>query len=334
MEPVRLGIIGVGWVAQVIHFPILIKLPDVKIVSLSDVNKSRAHLVGEKYGIKNIYSDVHAMLQSVDISAVLICTPTDTHLDLVLACLAAGKDVLVEKPIARSYKEAVQMADAARDAKRNLMVGMNLRFRPDTMLLKSFIEGKELGNIFYASIGWLTKRQSDSKWAMKKEKAGGGVFMDIGNVLLDMALWMMGYPNVTRVKANHFKQKAKQVEDTSLVTLTLSNGAVIRIESSWSLCLQDEIYYGHFYGPEGTASLNPLRIHRERYGNVVNLAPAKMDSPQAMFKRSYENELKHFLAAVQGIHPLISTADEAIHRMRIVEAVYKSARLGKEIVIT
>ncbi len=71
--------------------------------------------------------------------------------------MQAGKDVFVEKPIARRYSEAVQMAEAAKVSKRCLMVGMNNRFRPDTMILKSFVEKGELGKIYYAKAGWLRK---------------------------------------------------------------------------------------------------------------------------------------------------------------------------------
>ena len=141
------------------------------------------------------------MLANEGLHAVIVATSTDAHRDATLAALQAGCDVLVEKPIARRYSEAVEMADAAREAKRKLMVGMNHRFRPDTMLLKSFIEGKELGKVFYTKCGWLRKRSSDSAWVTQKEKSGGGVFVDLGIPMLDLAFWLMGYPEVRRVSA-------------------------------------------------------------------------------------------------------------------------------------
>jgi predicted dehydrogenase len=79
--------------------------------------------------------------------------------------------------------------------------------------------------------------------------------------------------------------------------------------------------------------VNPLRIHKELHGTVVDLAPARMEPPQNFFKRSYENELKHFLGAVRNLHPLISPADEAVQRMKLLENIYRSARLGKEITL-
>ncbi len=331
MDRVRIGVIGLGWVAQVVHLPILSQLPEAEIVAVCDRDRSRAKLVGEKFGIRRSYTDADQMLANEGLHAVIVATSTDAHREATLTALKAGCDVLVEKPIARRYAEAVEMYEAAKAMKRNLMVGMNHRFRPDTMLLKSFIEGKELGKLFYAKTAWLRRRSSDSSWATQKEKSGGGVFIDLGIVMLDLALWLMGYPEVRRVSATNFHHKTKQVEDTSLVTIGLKTGALVNIEVSWSMIVDDDVYYYYLFGSEGTASLNPLRVNKELHGSHVNLAPVKMESHQHLFKRSYENELKHFLGVVRNVHPVISTGEEAVQRMKTVDAVYKSARTGKEV---
>ena len=333
MEKVRLGVVGLGWIAQVVHLPMLCKLNEAEVVAICDRDKSRGRLVAEKFGITSLYSDVTQMLENEKLDAVIIATSTDSHKEVTLAALKAGKDVLVEKPIARKYDEALAMAEAVKVHKRKLMVGMNHRFRPDAMILKSFLEGKELGKVFYTKAGWLRRKSNDSAWLTQKEKSGGGVFIDLGIVMLDMALWMMGFPEVKRVTATDFHHTTKDVEDTSCVNIILRNGSLINIEVSWSMHVDDDQYYCHVFGTEGTASMNPLRINKELHGNVVNLAPAKIDPPQHLFKRSYENELRHFLGAIRNVHPLLSTADEAVQRMKIVDAVYKSARTGKEVLI-
>ncbi len=334
MSKVRIGIVGVGWVAQVVHLPTLLKMPEAEVVAICDRDKARVRLVGEKFGITRQYTDLAQMLEREQLDAVDVCTSTDAHKDVTIAALKAGKDVLVEKPIARTYAEALAMADAARETRRKLMVGMNHRFRPDTMILKSFIEGKELGKIYYTRVGWLRQRTFDQGWITQKEKSGGGVFIDQGIVMLDMALWMMGYPQVVRLNAAHYHNKTRKVEDTSVVTLTLNTGATVNIEVSWSMCLDQDIYYCYLHGGDGSASLSPMKIYKELHGSLVNLAPSRVDPPQHIFKRSYENELKHFLGAVRDLHPVISTADEAVQRMKIVDAVYRSAKRGKEVTVS
>ncbi|MEW6510717.1 MAG: Gfo/Idh/MocA family oxidoreductase [Bacteroidota bacterium] len=332
MDKVRVGVVGLGGVAQVVHLPILTKLPDADVIAVCDRDPAKARLVGEKFGFKRTYTDVGQMIANEGLHAIIVATSTDAHKEATVAALRGGCDVLVEKPIARRYAEAVEMADLARELKRKLMVGMNHRFRPDTMLLKSFVEAKEIGKLFYTKCGWLRKRSSDSAWATQKEKAGGGVFVDLGIPMLDLSFWLMGFPDVRRVSASHFYHKTKSVEDTSLVSLTLKNGSLINIEVSWSLIMDEDVYYCYIFGSEGTASLNPLRVNKELHGNLVNLAPAKMDSVQHLFRRSYENELKYFLGAVRNLHPVISTGDEAVARMKVVDAVYKSFKTGKEVV--
>ncbi len=333
MDRVNLGVVGLGWISQVVHLPVLQKLPEANIVAVCDKDRARTRLVAEKFGVKNFTSDVAELLARDDIQAVIVAASTDAHKELALKAMAAGKDVLIEKPVARTTAEALAIADAARDCKRKAMVGMNQRFRPDSMILRSFIEGNELGKIFYVKAGWLRHRTIDNNWILQKEKSGGGVFLDLGIVMLDMTLWMLGYPDVERVGASTYRHRSRQVEDTAVVALHLKNDVRIHIEVSWSMFLQDDVYFCNMYGSEGSASLNPITVNKELHGNLVNLAPAKVDSPHQMFKRSYENELKHFLGAVRGLHPLVSPADEAVHRMRVVDALYRSARLGREVVL-
>lgn len=334
MNTVKVGVVGAGWIAQVVHLPILTKLREAEVVAICDRDRSRARLVAEKFGVRKVYADLDRMLEEEEFGALVVATSTDAHREATLAALKAGRDVLVEKPIARTYAEAVDMAEAGRESRHVLMVGMNHRFRPDTIILKSFLQGKELGKLHYAKVSWLRKQSSNSAWLTQKEKSGGGVLVDLGIVMLDMAFWLMDYPDVKKVSAVHFTQKTRSVEDTSLVTVTMKNGSVISLEVSWSMCVTDDVYSCQLFGNDGSASLNPLRIHKELHGNLVNLTPAKMEPPQTWYKRSYENELRHFLGAVNRLHPVVSTADEAVQRMKVVEAVYKSVRSGREVAIT
>jgi len=332
MKKLRVGIVGLGWVSQVFHLPILSHLEDVEIVALCDSDKSRARMIGERYANARIYTDYEQMLVKEDLDAVDVCTSTDAHLAVTMASLQAGKDVFVEKPIARRYAEALQMAQAANEHKRKLMVGMNNRFRPDTMILKSFIEKGELGKVFYAKAGWLKKLSTTNPWITHKDKSGGGVLLDLGIVMLDLVLWMTGFPPVSRVSAKMYLHKTKTVEDSCIVFIEMKYGTSFVLEVSWSFQSAEDYFYCDFFGSEGSAMISPLRIHKQLHGSLVNVTPAKIESPQNLYKKSYENELKHFVGAALGFHQVISTADEAVHRMKIIEAVYQSAQKGKEVV--
>ena len=279
MDKIRVGIVGLGWVAQIFHLPLLSKMDDVDLVAVCDKDKSRARFIAEKFGVEHCYSDYEEMLKSEELEAVVICTSTDAHLPIATACLQAGKDVFVEKPIARHYDEAVKMAEAAKESKRKLMVGMNNRFRPDSMILKSFVEGGELGKVFYVKAGWLKKLTTDHAWLTKKEKAGGGVFLDLGIVLLDLGLWMLGFPTVQRVNAKMYTHETKSVEDTCIGMLETKNGVSIFFEASWTFQAEQDFFYCEFYGSDGSAKLNPLQINKQLHGSLVNVTPAKIETP-------------------------------------------------------
>jgi len=333
MEKVRLGIVGLGWVSQVFHIPILSKFDDVEIVAVCDRDKSRSKMIAERFGFRKCYTDYEEMLAHEELDVIDVCTSTDAHLPVTLASLKAGKDVFVEKPIARRHAEAVQMAEAAKEFKRKLMVGMNNRFRPDTIILKSFLDKEELGKIFYIKAGWLKKLSTTNPWITQKDKSGGGVFLDMGIVILDLILWMLGFPPVQRVSATMFTQRTKSVEDSCVGFIEMKNNISVMFETSWSLQSEQDFFYCDFFGSEGSAKINPLRVHKQLHGNLVNVIPAKSESPLNLHKKSYENELRHFLDAVHDLHPVISTGEEAVHRMKIVEAIYQSATKKREIII-
>ncbi|MDE3058721.1 MAG: Gfo/Idh/MocA family oxidoreductase [Bacteroidota bacterium] len=331
MEKIKIGIIGAGWAAQVFHLPTYAKLPEASVMCVCDKDKSRARAVSEKFGIKKFYTDYLEMLAVEELDAVDICTTTAAHKEVAIACLEAKKDIFVEKPVARKYSEAVSVAEAAKKSKCKVMIGMNSRFRPDTMILRSFIESGDVGKVFYVKTGWLKKLIDELVWMKYKDKSGGGVFLDLGIVMLDLALWMTGFPEVQRVSTANYSHKTNDVEDSSAVFLSMKNGSTITVEVSWNFYIEHELFYCNVYGEKGSAKINPLRIHKEMHGSVVNVTPGVIDDSSNLFRRSYENELKHFLGAVRGIHPLISTVDEAVQRMKIVDAIYKSAERKKEI---
>jgi predicted dehydrogenase len=336
MDKVKLALIGCGNVAQVVHLPILQKMSDVQILAVVDPDKRKAHTIAERAGIAASFTSIDALLSSplaAELDAIDICTPTDTHRPITIAALQAGKDVLVEKPIARTAKEARDMVECANKYDRKLMVGMNNRFRTDTILLKTFIEKNELGKIFYIKSGWLKQQSGLSAWHQQKEKSGGGVFLDLGIAMLDMAMWLLNYPQVLTVSASTYHQHTKTVEDSATVFARLAGDITFTTEVSWTFHREGDFFYCNVFGDDGSAFINPLKVFKRIHGNLVNLTPAKPQTPVALYKKSYENELRHFINAVKGIVPMVSTGEEAARRMIVAEAIYQSAAKQKEIVV-
>ena len=334
MEKARIGIVGLGSIAQTIHLPILSKFSDVEIVAVCDVDRTKAQVVADKFKVRRYYNNFEKMLAiEQDLDGIDICTPTKLHKEMAIAALAEKNNVLIEKPLARTVLEAEEIAATAKKYHQALMVGMNNRFRPDSMILKSFIEDKALGKLFYAKAGWFKKFNTESAWLTKKTQSGGGVVLDLGIVMLDLAFWMMGFPEVREVSATNYSHHTKDVEDSSVVFLKMKNGSTLTIEASWSFESTSDFFYCDCFGTEGSGSLNPFRIIKRMHDNLVNVAPASIETPQSLYRKSYENELKHWIGALRGLNPIISNGEEAVQRMKIIDLIYKSAKRGKAVAI-
>jgi predicted dehydrogenase len=334
MDKVRVAVIGSGWIAQVAHIPVWKKLPEVELVAVCDTAKARAKAVAEKYKIPQYFTRDEEVFKQQDIDAVDICVPTNMHEPLTVKALSAGKHALVEKPMSRTVEEGEKMVRAARQYQRKLMVAMNVRFRWDAINLKSFIDGNEFGEIFYAKSGWLRrqKKWTEHAWMYQKKISGGGVLMDLGIQMLDVSLWLLGNAKAKSVKANVYNQAAKlEVEDTVTAFVHLENGVSLGLEASWILLRDQDLFYANLLGTRGNAQLNPLRVTKELHGNLVHLTPSRSGAPANLYKHSYENELQHFVTCLRENTPLLSSGEESLERMRIVEAMYESANRGKEV---
>lgn len=332
MNKLRTAVIGLGGIAQIMHLPNLLKIKDVEISAVCDIDFSKAKNIGKKYNIKKVYKDIDLLLkENNDLKAAVISVPTDMHLSIAMKCFDAGLSVFVEKPIARNYKETLKMVNIAAEKNCLLMVGMNNRFRNDTMLQRSFIKAREIGELFYIKTGWLKTQSSTTKWFLERDKAGGGVFLDNGIVMLDLGLWMFDFPETASVSALNYHHNTKSIEDSNFTFVRFKNGSALTIEVSWSFLRKKEFYYCNVYGKLGSSSINPLKIFKKINSDLLEVTPKTPGIPNNMIKSSYEFQMKHFIGAAKGLHNLVSTGKDALKVMKIVDAVYKSAKSGKEV---
>ena len=332
MSKTKVSIVGLGAISQIAHLPAITKMEEVELTAVCDSEKSKAKTIAEKYGISKHYTDFDKMLNESESDALIVAVPTNFHKEVTIKAFEKGLDVFVEKPLARHYEEAAEMVNAAKQYNKKLMVGMNNRFRPDIMMQESFISAGELGEIFYIKAGFLKKRSTIENWSLKKEEAGGGVVMDLGIVMLDASLWLLKFPEIISVSAVNYNHAFQTVEDSSFIMLRCANNATVTIEASWTLHREEDLFYCNVYGTEGSSSINPLKILKRMHGTLVNVTPLKMETPTNIFKKSIEYELKNFINSIRNNGKIISSGEEALTRLKIVDAIYRSAKLGKEII--
>lgn len=331
MQKIKFGIIGLGGISQLIHLPDLARNKEVEIAAISDINRNALDEVSSKFKVERSYHDYRKMLQEVELDAVIIATPTKSHTTIAIDCLEAGKHILVEKPLARTYEESRQIANLAKEKGLIAMVGMNLRYRPDIMLLKSIVGSGDIGTPYFVKSSWFKTQSSSGKWFTKKDEAGGGVIFDLGIVLLDVALWFLNFPEISSVSTKNFAVNTRNVEDSSISLIRTASESLIYLETSWAMSAEKDSFSLEIYGTKGNAFINPLRIIKNINGQTIEMKPMINDNRKAYFEKSYQNELNHFVGAIKGHNPLLSSAEDSVARLKILEKMYLSAREGKEI---
>ncbi len=330
-KTLRVGLVGLGAAAQVSHIPALKKIEDFELAALSDRDPEKGARVAQKFQVPKAYSRFEELL-SDDVDVVDICTPNYLHAPMAVSALEAGKHVFCERPLARSAEEAAGMVKAAKKHERLLMCSVQHRFRPDAQLLRKFLEKGELGEIFFTKAGWLRQRtQWDSdEWRRQKRESGGGVILDLGFQMLDLALWIMGNPKVESVTANLHRSRKGEVEDNAIAFFRLGTGATLTLEVTWGLLMEKDFAYVNLFGSGGAALLYPLRVHKGMHGTLVNVTP-QVDTPRNQYKQSMEAQLEHFAEALRkGSRPM-GAAEEILPVMELLDAVYRSAEQGKEV---
>lgn len=329
----NLLLVGAGNIAQSIHLPVLASMQGVRVQAIVDRQIAKARILAEKYNVPYAKRSLTEALRIPDIHGVVITSSTDAHCDNALESIAAGKHVFIERPAARTLEETVQIKTAATEADLMVMVGMNHRFRPDIVHMKNAIDRGEIGQIFYVKAGWVKQRSNDARWMAHADKSGGGVMMDLGVSVLDMILHVFDFGRVRSVMASTFHQETKAVEDIVVAMLQFENGSVATIETSWSLMRAEDLYYCNVFGKKGSAYINPFKLVKRDGTGFKTTHPPQNKSQVNVYKKAYETELRHFTSAVRGIVPLVSPIDDAVERMKIIEAMYASAELQREIVI-
>lgn len=333
MTLLNVGLVGAGNIAQSIHLPILSSMPGVKLVAIADRQKSKAQILAEKYHAEHACRTMDEMLKLPNVDAVFVTTSTDAHAENALAAIKAGKHVFVERPVGRTLQEALDIRAAAHEAGVQVMVGMNHRFRPDVVLMKNAVDRGEIGPVFYIKAGWVKQRSTDARWLAQADKSGGGVLVDLGIVVIDMIMHVYDFGRARSVVCSTFHHETKSVEDVVVAMIHFENGSIATVETSWSLMRAEDLYYCNVFGKKGSAFINPFKLVKREGNEFLTTQPQHQKPHLAVYMKSYESEIKHFVNAAKGLVPMISTVDEAVGRMKIVEALYESAATNKEVTV-
>jgi len=333
MNKFKTALIGAGEVAQNFHLPLLRSMPNVDLVALGDRTIGKGRAVAQKFSIPFVTTRIEDICERSDIDTVILTTPTDLHYNQAEMILESGKHLLIEKPVASGYQQAMILAELAAKKGVKVMVGMNHRFRSDAKMMKNYVANGDLGQVYYIKAGWMQKKEG-IKWQKKIEDGNRpGVLTDLGLSLIDSVLWLMDFKEVASVHASNFHRISNDYEDIAVVRISFTNGSVAVIECSWAIYSGETSYFCNAYGNLGSASVNPFRLNTSSGDIMKEGGSADKKSNAIVHRKSYESELKHFFYAVGGHLPVISTIEEAAISLKILEALYTSAKTDREVVV-
>jgi len=336
MRDVRVAVVGAGGAAQVVHLPILSRLPDLEIAAIVDPSPEKARTIGDRFGVEGILDDL-GDLEGLGLDAAVVCTPNDTHEEISLACLEMGLHVLCERPLSISSESVARMIRAAEERERQLMVAMNERFRYDARAVRQFVDSGELGEVFFVRSSWLNRRDRRPRrgWRLRRERAGGGVLMDLGVQAIDLALWTLGFERVVRVSARaHRRDRGEdsgdRVEDSAMALLSLESGATVSVEVTWELMEERDRQGLYAFGTQGSASISPFRVLKELETGLSEVTPPLNVEPGSLYTAAYRQEWAYFLRRVRGERPR-EVARDQVHLLETIEACYRSIAEEREV---
>ncbi len=333
-DTVKVGVIGCGAIAQLVHLPILSGTTGVRVAAVCDTDVAKAERVADRFEIPSFCRTVEELLEKAEVQAAIVCTPNPFHAEHAELSLRAGLDVLCERPLGTSQEQVAQTLRVAKETGHNLMVANNHRYRPDAWTLRTFIARGELGEIFHVQATWQRRRARRprvSEWRRSRER-GSGVLMDLGVTNLDLCLWLLGYPKPERLSAYLLDRDGDRVDDTAVVLMRLEGNLTCSVEVSWDLAAIRDRHSLVALGARGFGSLSPFIVQRETNGSVSDVTPRIEPASEPVYRASYRRELDYFLGVVRKVRtePL---PEEQVVLMGIVDACYRSTEEGREIVL-
>ena len=349
----KVAVIGCGTIANSAHIPAYMANPDAEIKYFCDILPHKAEAAVEKYGCGTAVVDYHDVLADPEIEAVSVCTPNKEHSRISIDALAAGKNVLCEKPAARTYAEALAMQEAQHKSGKVLNIGVVNRFNGAVNKVREMIQRGDLGEVYHVYVCFRAHRSIPGLGGAFTTKAiaGGGVLIDWGVHYLDIVMYCTGDPKAKTVTCNAYSKlgvdmpnyvyEGMWAEDTKDLNGTYdvddfvtgfvrTDGPSISFNGAWAQNIGIGESYIDFIGTKAGIRLN--------YGGdftVWSTCCGSLCSFKPKFRQiqPFQNEIDSFIRCIRSGEKLPSHIDTVIVTAKMMQAMYDSSESGKEIAL-
>jgi len=337
---IKLAIIGTGFIAQA-HASAYKQIKNSQIIAVTDKVKETGFKFAKEHNAK-FYDSIEELLQEKEINTVDICTPTFTHEDIVVKAAAAKKNIFCEKPLTLTLKSADKMINAVKDNKVKAMVGHVLRFWPEYVRIKEYIDSKIIGKPLHAFCQRLavTPDWHQGNWGAN-EKLGGGAALDLHIHDLDCLIWMFGKPSI--VMAQGIFDPVKK-EAGGLVHINTTVGFEKKIigfaEGGWEfkgafpftmalriLCEKGTVDWLFRAGKNIEERTQAAEIKVYKNDNTIEVLEASKDD-------AFYLELSYFIDCLENKKPVkIASFEDGRAALELALAAIKSAKTSKVVKI-
>jgi len=328
---VRFAVLGAGRIGQV-HADAIASVPGALLVAVTDAMPAAAQAVADKHGCE--IRDVAQIEAASDIDAVVICTPTDTHADLIERFVKAGKAVFCEKPVDLSVARVQACLKVVDRVGGKLMVGFQRRFDPDFRALKAAIDDGKIGDVEMVT---LTSRDPAAPPIGYIERSGG-IFRDMTIHDFDVARWLLSEEPVSVMAAASVLTDPAIGKvgdfDSANVILTTASGKQATINNT------RRATYGYdqrieVHGSEGSVTAENHRQARIELANADGYTrPPLLDFFMSRYAAAYAAEIAAFVAALADGSPMPTTGQDGLRALALAEAAVRSVAEGRAVAVS
>ncbi len=352
MGKMKVAVIGCGTIARAEHIPAYMANDTVEIKYFCDIILSKAEEMVEKYNVGTAIADYHEILSDPEVEAVSVCTPNNVHKPITIDFLQAGKNVLCEKPAARTLSDALDMQKAQHETGKVLNIGVVNRFNTAVNKIKSMIDSGELGEVYHVYASFRSHRSIPGLGGAFTTKAiaGGGVLIDWGVHFLDLVMYCCGDPKPLTVSGKTYSKLGTNMQDYTYVDMwagppdyngtydveefvtgmVRTEGPTITLNGAWAQNIGVNEMYIDFLGDKAGVRLmygNNFTLYKAENGSLLEITPSFQT--QHMFRE----EINAFVDCIRSGEKLPSHIDTVVITAAIMQGLYDSSESGKEIAL-
>lgn len=344
-----IGIVGLGNIGRyhAEQLGVLTSQFDIEIAGGMDIASLPRERFNDAFGVPT-YKDHEELYENID--SVIITTPNRFHEQYAISALDAGLDVLVEKPIAHTIESADRVVSTAKESDGFCMVGFHNRFASPVQVLKEYQRQGRFGDIHHIEAKYIRRRGVPGRgsWFTQEETAGGGALIDIGAHAIDLALYILGFPQVSEVSGvtrSVFGDRPDytyletwgesgdgtfDVDDSASAFIRCADGTSISLEVAWAANRESNnefVIQGDEAGARLDLSDSDLTLFESSEAGAPHFSDTEIttrnDDPHLI-------EQRRFVEAIEANEtPSINTVEQALTVQRVMDAIYRSNESGE-----